>query len=138
MSHCESSPCQLSAHSSLLRPVALWCLDTFGDDAPMLVGVGMGPDNVHFHPVQLSPDDPLADLAGLTAPDDWDVVVAVVPTRDTDAPYGDGVLAHAVDRFGASATEIDDWCGHRRPLRSARGRLHSLCESMFDPAPDHP
>ena len=138
MSNCESSPCQLSTHSSLLRPVAQWCLDTFGDDAPMLIGVAMGPDKVSFHPVQLSCDDPLTDLAGLAAPIDWDVVVAVVPTRDVDAPYGDGILAHSADRHGASATEIDDWCGHRRPLRSARGRLHALCELMFDHPGEYP
>jgi len=123
--------CQFSARTSLLRPLATWCLDTFGEDAPMLVGVRLGPDAVHFQPIQLGEDDPLNDLAGLAAPSDWDVAVVVAPAHSTELPHG-GVVAHAVDRDGSSATELDEFCGRRRPLKTIRGVLHTRCVELFD------
>lgn len=130
------SLCQLTTRLSVLRPLALWCLDTFGEDSPMLVGVRLAAKKVHFHPIALSEEDPLTDLAGLAAPHDWDIVVVVAQTAELDSPHSGGTIAHAVDRFGGSATELDDWCGRRRSLRTLRGSLHLICLGMFDPPAD--
>ena len=131
--HELNRPCHLNAHLSVLRPLAIWCLDTIGEDAPMLVGVQLAEGNVHFRPVQLSSNDPIADLSGLAAPSDWDALVVVTETTALNTTPANGVLAHAVDRFGGCATELDDACGHRRSLRTLRGSLHSTCLALFDP-----
>ncbi len=128
----EPNPCPLNARQSVLRPLALWCLDTFSEDHPMLVGIHLAADKVHFNPVQLSDEDPLTDLGGLAAPLDWDVLVVVATTSTLDSPHSGGTIAHAVDRFGGSATELDDWCGRRRSLHTLRGSLHSTMQAMFD------
>ncbi len=120
----------LAPNLSVLRPLALWCLDTFGEDAPMLVGIQLADEHVRFHPVQLS-DDPLDDLAGLAAPSDWDVAVVVAHTETINSQRLSGTIAHAVDRFGSCATELDDDCGRRRSLRTVRGSLHSACLTLF-------
>ena len=122
----------LAPNLSVLRPLALWCLDTFGDDAPMLIGIGFDDEQVYFHPVELSIHDPLGDLAGLAAPSDWDVLVVVAEVRTLDGPRLGGTIAHAVDRLGGCATELDDGCGHRRSLRALRGSLHATCSALFD------
>ena len=124
-------PCPLSAHSALLRPVAMWLLDTFGDGPPMLVGVEFTSPKVKFHPVRLHASDPLDTMAGLTAPDSWDVVGVVVEARDALGRSHAGVVAHCVDREGRSATELDEACGRRRALRTVRGRLHDACLELL-------
>jgi hypothetical protein len=126
------SPCPLPTYSSLLRPLALWCLDTFGEGPPMLIGVTLGNENVHFQPVELHEADPIDDLSGLVAPEPWDVVVVVAPTDEIDLERHSGTVAHAVDRLGWSATELDEWCGRRRSLRTFRGRLHNACVKVFE------
>ncbi|MDW3177920.1 MAG: hypothetical protein R8J94_11070 [Acidimicrobiia bacterium] len=127
------SPCPLSAYAALLQPLANWCLDTFGDGPPMLIGVVLGDAKVHFHPVELDDEHPIDDLADLAAPDRWDVLVVVAPTAEIDCRVGRGTVAHAVDRFGASATELDEPCGRRRALRLVRGTLHDACIELFRP-----
>lgn len=127
------SPCPLSACSGLLQPLANWCLDTFGEGPPMLVGVVFGGVTVTFHAVELDEADPVGDLAELAAPDPWDVLVVVAATSTIDGAFSTGVVAHAVDRFGASATELDEACGRRRTLRLVRGALHDACVELFRP-----
>jgi hypothetical protein len=127
------SPCPLSVYSGLLRPLASWCLDTFGEGPPMLVGVVLDAANVRFQPVELGEDDPLDDLADLAAPEPWDVLVVIAATADVDAHMRRGTVAHAVDRHGGSATELDEWCGRRRSLRARGGRLHDACLELFGP-----
>jgi hypothetical protein len=126
------SPCPFPTYSSLLRPLALWCLDTFGEGPPMLIGVSLGGMAAHFQPIELCDEDPVDDMADLLAPDRWDVLVVVAPTEAGSEIRG-GTVAHAVDRFGASATELDDFCGRRRSLRMLRGRLHEACLEVFVP-----
>lgn len=127
------SPCPLSVYSGLLQPLASWCLDTFGEGPPVLVGVVLGDANVRFHAVELDEADPIDDLADLAAPDPWDVLVVVASTVTMNGTPGRGIVAHAVDRFGASATELDESCGRRRTLRLVRGVLHDVCLELFHP-----
>lgn len=127
------SPCPFPAYAPLLRPLAAWCLDTFGEGPPMLVGVILGEVNVRFQPVELRESDPIDELADLAAPDPWDVVVVVADTTDLEIDLRRGTVAHAVDRLGASATELDEWCGRRRSLRVLHGRLHDACVEVFQP-----
>lgn len=127
------SPCPLPAYSSLLQPLASWCLDTFGEGPPVLVGVELGSPSVLFHPVELDDDDPIDHLADLAAPDRWDVLVFVADTGQLDDNMRRGTVAHAVDRLGCSATELDETCGRRRSLRHGRGRLHDACLEVFEP-----
>lgn len=127
------SPCPLSAYSPLLHPLARWCLDTFGEGPPMLVGVVLGDDTVRFQPVELDEVDPIDDLADLAAPDPWDVLVVIASTAEIDGSSAAGTVAHAIDRYGASATELDEPCGRRRTLRLIRGRLHDACVELFHP-----
>ncbi len=115
----------------MLGSLAAWCLDTFGDDAPMLIGVRLGDERAGFHPVQLGDIDPVEDLAGLRAPDDWDAAVVVVPAQQAHGARISGVLAHAVDRNSHSATYLDEPCGHRRALHAPTGILHDLCLALF-------
>lgn len=123
--------CPLPTYSSLLHPLAAWCLDTFGEGPPMLVGVAFGDTQVRFHPIELCDLDPLHDLAGLIAPDDWDALVVIAPTCEAQRQTPNGTVAHAVDRTGRSATELDDPCGHRRSLHVLRGRLHDTCLTVL-------
>lgn len=125
------SPCPLSAYSGLLRPLATWCLDTFGEGPPILIGVIFGETNVRFQPVELDDDDPLADLRRLAAPDSWEVVVIVVSTTLLGARPANGIVAHAVDRFASSATELDEACGRRRSLHTIGGPLHDASLALF-------
>ena len=127
------SPCPFSAYAGLLRPLATWCLDTFGGGPPMLIGIVLGEENVRFQPVELGPDDPVDDLADLAAPEPWDVIVVVAETAEIESVPQPGTVAHAVDRHGSSATELDEWCGRRRSLRLVRGRLHDACLDVFRP-----
>ena len=99
----------------------------------MLVGVVLGDAKVQFHAVELAEADPIDDLADLAAPDPWDVLVVVASTAEIDGRLGHGIIAHAVDRFGASATELDESCGRRRTLRLVRGALHDACVEVFHP-----
>jgi len=99
----------------------------------MLVGVELGDPNVQFHAVELDDFDPIDDLADLAAPDSWDLVVVVAPTTETGDRIGLGTVAHATDRSGASATELDEACGRRRSLRLVRGALHDACVELFHP-----
>ena len=126
-----SYPCPLGQNTALLRPIALWSLDTFGDDAPVLVGVDLGHPKVSFHPIFLEFDDPIDTMAGLIAPDTWDVIVVIADALDVSARQIEGVIAHAVDRWGNTATEIDQYCGQRRPLRAVGGRLHDACLELL-------
>lgn len=125
------SPCPLSAYSGLLRPLAAWCLDTFGEGPPMLIGVVFGESNVVFQPVELDEHDPIDDLHTLAAPDPWEVLVIVVTTTQLGTRPSDGVVAHAIDRFGSAATELDEPCGRRRSLRSVGGPLHDASVALF-------
>lgn len=109
----------------------MWLLDTFGDGPPMLVGVEFGHPKVRFHPVRLDPDDPLDTMAGLAAPDSWDVLGVVVEASDALGRAHAGAVAHCVDREGMSATELDESCGRRRSLRAVRGRLHDACMELL-------
>lgn len=127
----DALPCPLWTHTALLRPIALWSLDTFGDDPPMLIGVEFGSSRVRFHPVFLDPEDPIDTMADLIAPDEWDVLAVVANAYDVSAQRTHGVIAHAVDRAGRAATELDQPCGQRRPLRSFGGRLHDACLEML-------
>ena len=124
-------PCPLGRNTALLRPIALWSLDTFGDDAPLLIGVDLGHPKVSFHPVFLDEDDPVDNLADLIAPDTWDVIVVLAPARSVSSQRSQGVIAHVVDRAGQTATELDQSCGQRRPLRSFGGRLHAACLELL-------
>lgn len=99
----------------------------------MLIGVVLDAANVRFHPVELGEDDPIDDLADLAAPDPWDVLVVVAATSDVDSHMRHGTIAHAVDRLGGSATELDESCGRRRSLRAHGGRLHDACLELFCP-----
>lgn len=118
----------------------MWLLDTFGDGqpdvvgnhgAPMLVGVELGSPKVAFHPVLLDLMDPIDTMAGLVAPDSWDVVGVVLDAWDGLGRSHTGRLAHCVDRDGRSATELDEWCGRRRSLRAVHGRLHDACMELL-------
>lgn len=124
-------PCPLGRNTALLRPIALWSLDTFGDDSPVLIGVDLGHPKVSFHPVFLDVDDPVDNLADFIAPETWDVVVVVAEARDVSSHRSHGLIAHAVDRAGETATELDQYCGQRRPLRSFGGRLHDACLELL-------
>ena len=115
----------------MLRPIALWSLDTFGEDPPMLIGVRFDADQVRFFPAPLDPFDPVASMADLNIADDWDVLAVVTDAHEAGAKVREGVLAHCVDRAGRSATELDDWCGRRRALRAIRGPLHDACLELF-------
>ena len=108
-------------------------LDTFGDDPPMLVGVELASPNVSFHPVYLDEDDPIDTMAGLVAPDSWDLLAVVVEAFDTFGRVSSGVVSHCIDRDGRSATELDEWCGRRRSLRTFNGRLHEACKEVLIP-----
>jgi len=126
------SLCQFSAHSAALHPIANWCLDTFGEGYPMLIGVSFAAEHVNFHPVELWEGDPLSDLESLIAPASWDVVVIVATTEQFNHRAAGGIVAHAVDRAGQTATTLDEPCGRRRTLRTLRGRLHDVCLALFD------
>ncbi len=125
-------PCPLWTHTALLRPVAVWTLDSFGEDPPMLVGVELATPSVKFHPVYLDEADPLDTMSGLVAPDSWDLLSVVVEAHDAGGRLHNGVLAHVIDRAGRSATELDEWCGRRRSLRAFNGRLHDACTELFE------
>ena len=129
------SLCPLSPATSVLRPLAMWCLDTFGDGPPMLVGVMLGADKVHMHPIELA-DDPLLDMTNLVAPDEWDFLVLVASATTIGSRFDGGTISHAVDRNGGSATELDEWCGRRRSLRLIRGQLHDACVAVFVSTPN--
>ena len=73
------------------------------------------------------------DLSDLAAPEPWDVIVVVAETAEIESVTHPGTVAHAVDRQGSSATELDEWCGRRRSLRLVRGRLHDACLDVFRP-----
>ena len=128
----ESRPCPLSTHTALLRPIARWSLDTFGGDPPMLVGVSLANPKALFHPISLDPFDPVTSIDQLVAPTSWDLVVVIVEALETGSEVRDGIVAHAVDRAGRSATELDDWCGRRRALRSRHGRLHKAAVQLLN------
>lgn len=125
-------PCHSPNNASLLRPIAIWTLDVFGEDSPMLVGASFTEPKVKFEPVFLDPFEPLASLAGLIAPPTWDVLTVIVDAHDLDGKLGDAIVAHTVDRAGRSATEADLYCGRRTTLRAFGGRLHSACLELFD------
>ena len=126
-------PCHSAANASLLRPIARWTLDVFGDDSPMLVGVSLVEPKAQFEPVFLHPFDPLSSLAEMLAPPTWDVLTLVVDGHDIAArSFGDAVIAHTVDRSGRSATEVDLYCGQQRSLSAVSGRLHTACLQVFD------
>lgn len=127
----EIPPCHFWTNSPLLRPIALWSLDTFGGDTPMLIGVRFDQDHAQFTPVPLDPFDPVASMADLVIPDDWDVLAVVTGAHEAGSKVREGVLAHCIDRAGRSATELDDWCGRRRALRAVRGHLHDACLELF-------
>lgn len=97
----------------------------------MLIGVEFASPHVQFHPVYLDEEDPLDTLVGLIAPRSWDVLAVVVEAYDTFGRVSSGVVSHCVDREGRSATELDEWCGRRRSLRTFRGRLHDACTELF-------
>ena len=127
----ERYPCPLWTHAPRLRPVALWLLDTFGDDPPMLVGVQFTEPKALFFPVELDPADPMASMADLIVPDSWDVLAVVVETQEIGSASPDGVISHAIDRAGRSATELDERCGRRRKLHARNGKLHQACLELF-------
>lgn len=124
-------PCKLSANASLLRPIALWSLDTFEQNTPVLIGVEFTSPKISFHPVVLAESNPFDTLAGLLAPPTWDVLVVVIDGFDLVSRVRSGVIAHCVDRSGQSATEMDDRCGRRRSLYSSGGILHTACLEIF-------
>lgn len=125
-------PCSQSIYRSILGPLVNWCLDTFGEDAPVLIGVHLGPEHMQLHHTELSIVDPIRDLASRRASDDWDVVIVVLETARIDGLPHSGVVAHAMDRHGQSATVLDEQCGRRRPLRHPSGWLHRVTLSLFD------
>ncbi len=130
-------PCHSPNNASLLRPIALWTLDVFGDDAPMLVGVTFSEPKVNFEPVFLDPFKPFDSLAELAAPPTWDALTVVVDAEDIgSANLGYAIVAHTVDRLGRSATEADLYCGRRNSLQTIYGRLHTACLELFEPG--HP
>ena len=97
----------------------------------MLIGVRFDTDRARFFPVPLDPFDPIASMADLVIPDDWDVLAVVTGAYEAGSRVSEGVLAHCVDRLGRSATELDDWCGRRRAMRVVRGHLHDACLEVF-------
>lgn len=125
------SPSPLSPCAGLLRPLTAWCLDTFGEGPPMLIGVTLHRSSVTFHPIELDDDDPVADLAGLAAPDPWDVLVILAPATELGGGRLEGIIAHAIDRFGSSATELDEASGRRRSLNAVGGPLHEAGLALF-------
>ena len=128
----SSFPCPLSTNHALLRPIAIWTLDTYGDDPPMLVGVELGSPTVSFHPIYLDDEDPLVTIDSIVAPPSWDLVVAVVEAYDAFDRVHSGQVVHCVDNEGRSATVMDDWCGRRRTLQAFTGRLHHACVAVLD------
>ena len=124
-------PCHSASNASLLRPIALWTLDVFGDDSPMLVGVSFAEPKVEFEPVFLDPFKPFVSLAELIAPPTWDALTVVVDAQDITGNLGDAIIAHTVDLAGRSATEADLYCGRRTTLRTLQGRLHTACLDLF-------
>lgn len=130
------SPIPFPATAPLLGPLTEWCLDTFDGLAPILIGVEFGDDSVGFHPVELDPVDPIADLIGLRADPDWSIVVLLVDvlhaqTIDLETNAFDGVLAYACDRKGLSTALLDTPCGQRRKLRQREGFLAVTCSELF-------
>ncbi len=127
----EMYPCPLWNHNRLLRPIAVWSLDTFGGEPPILIGCTLRERNARFIPVPLDPFDPVEAMADLIIPDEWDVLAVVTNTHDAGPRVRDGIVAHCVDRAGRSATELDEWCGRRRSLTTVGGRLHDACLELF-------
>jgi len=130
------SPIPFPATAPLLGPLTEWCLDTFDGLAPILIGVEFGTESVGFHPVELDPVDPIADLIGLRADPDWAIVVLIVDVLhaqavDLETNAFDGVLAYACDRRGLSTARLDTPCGQRRNLRQREGFLAVTCADLF-------
>ncbi len=131
------SPVPFPVTASLLAPISEWCLDTFEELSPLLVGAHFGAEQISFHPVELDPVDPLSDLCGLIADPDWDVVVLIVDVlhaHDGAHLWGieEGQLAHGRDRTGASVTLLDLDRGPRRTLRQPHGTLRVAVDQLFD------
>lgn len=130
------SPAPFPATAPLLGPITEWCLDTFDGLAPILIGVEFGVETVGFHPVELDPVDPIADLIGLRADPDWSIAVLIVDvihaqSQDLETNAFDGILAYSFDREGRSTARLDSPCGQRRNLRNKRGFLGEICAELF-------
>ena len=130
------SPVPFPATAPLLAPITEWCLDTFEELSPLLIGAHFGADNVSFIPVELDPVDPLSDLDGLMADPTWDVVVLIVDvlhTHDRSQPFGaqEGLLAHGCDRERLSITLLDVGRGPRRTLRQPHEALCAAADRLF-------
>ena len=130
------SPTPFPATSPLLGPITDWCLDTFDGLAPLLIGIEFGVDTVGFHPVELDPVDPIADLVGLRADPDWSIAVVIADVlhaqaRDLETNAFSGILAYSCDREGLSQARLDTPCGQRRNLRHRTGFLPAVCAELF-------
>lgn len=130
------SPTPFPATAPLLGPLTEWCLDTFDGLAPLLIGVEFTADGAGFHPVELDPVDPVADLVGLQADPDWSAAIIIVdvlhsPSERMQDNIDGGLLAFACDRGGASTTRLDYPNGSRRVLRHPRGVLEAVCRALF-------
>lgn len=131
------SPIPFPATSSLLGPLTEWCLDTFDGLAPLLIGVEFGSDLVSFHPVELDPVDPVADLIGLRADSGWSIVVLILDvihaqSQDLETSAFNGILAYACDSEGRSTARLDSPGGQRRHLRRKEGFLSTACAELFN------
>ena len=130
------SPTPFPATAPLLGPVTEWCLDTFDELAPLLVGVEFTSENACFHPVELDPVDPVSDLIGMRADPDWSAAIVIVDVLHSPGQCGqdnidDGLLAFGCDRAGASTTRLDYPNGSRRVLRHPQGPLETVCQALF-------
>ena len=108
----------------LLAGIPTWCLHTLPADGPQLVGVVPEAGSITLHIIELDVDTPLADLASLAAPPDWELL-AVTCT------IGWLPIAHAVDRNGHRSTELGPADALPAALLATIDRLHEVCCGLF-------
>ncbi len=130
-----AAPAQTLDAAEQLGSLTRWCLDHL--DAPTLIGITSGPTTVTLDPIELDADDPVAHIAELVAPTEWDsaiLLLEIVSTFISDPALTAraGVAAVAVSRDGSSHVELrSDGISHR--LADATGLVMTTASALFDP-----
>ena len=117
--------------SDLLVPLADLVLHR-SDAAPALVGVDTGAATLRLHVVPLHAQDPIADLAHLVVPAEWDVVLVGVDARahDAEGRVHDVQVVHGRSRLGEEVTRARADTGVHT-LHVLCGPLQRACERLL-------